>query len=34
MERTQEILRERPEDVDPRRTVVLGRIEGMSHSRT
>jgi subfamily B ATP-binding cassette protein MsbA len=28
MERTQEILRERPEDVDPRRTVVLGRIEG------
>jgi ABC-type multidrug transport system fused ATPase/permease subunit len=28
MERTQEILGERPEDVDPRRTVVLGRIEG------
>jgi len=28
MERTQEILRERPEDVDPRRTVALGRVEG------
>jgi ABC-type multidrug transport system fused ATPase/permease subunit len=28
MERTQEILHERPEDVDPRRTVVLGRVEG------
>ena len=28
MERTQEILGERPEDVDPRRTVALGRIEG------
>jgi ABC-type multidrug transport system fused ATPase/permease subunit len=28
MERTQEILHERPEDVDPRRTVALGRIEG------
>jgi ABC-type multidrug transport system fused ATPase/permease subunit len=28
MERTQEILRERPEDVDPRRTVVLGRVQG------
>jgi subfamily B ATP-binding cassette protein MsbA len=28
MERTQEILGERPEDVDPRRTVVLGRIDG------
>ena len=28
MERTQEILHERPEDVDPRRTVALGRVEG------
>jgi subfamily B ATP-binding cassette protein MsbA len=28
MERTQEILHERPEDVDPRRTAVLGRVEG------
>ncbi|HEV7500922.1 MAG TPA: ABC transporter ATP-binding protein [Vicinamibacteria bacterium] len=28
LERTQEILSERPEDVDPRRTVALGRIEG------
>jgi subfamily B ATP-binding cassette protein MsbA len=28
MERTQEILHERPEDVDPRRTVRLGRVEG------
>jgi ABC-type multidrug transport system fused ATPase/permease subunit len=28
LERTHEILRERPEDVDPRRTVALGRIDG------
>jgi ABC-type multidrug transport system fused ATPase/permease subunit len=28
LERTQEILRERPEDQDPRRTVVLGDIRG------
>ena len=28
MERTQEILHERPEDVEPRRTVALGRVEG------
>jgi ABC-type multidrug transport system fused ATPase/permease subunit len=28
LERTHEILRERPEDVDPRRTVALGRIRG------
>jgi ABC-type multidrug transport system fused ATPase/permease subunit len=28
LERTHEILRERPEDVDPRRTVPLGRIRG------
>jgi ABC-type multidrug transport system fused ATPase/permease subunit len=28
LERTHEILRERPEDVDPRRTVVLGRVDG------
>jgi ABC-type multidrug transport system fused ATPase/permease subunit len=28
LERTHEILSERPEDVDPRRTVVLGRMEG------
>jgi len=28
LERTQEVLRERPEDLDPRRTIVLGRIEG------
>jgi subfamily B ATP-binding cassette protein MsbA len=28
LERTHEILGERPEDVDPRRTVVLGHIEG------
>ena len=28
MERTRELLRERPEDPDPRRTVELGRITG------
>ena len=28
LERTHEILRERPEDVDPRRTFALGRIRG------
>ena len=28
LERTHEILGERPEDLDPRRTVALGRIEG------
>ncbi len=28
LERTQEVLRERPEDLDPRRTVPLGRVEG------
>ena len=28
LERTQEILRERPEDQDPRRTVALGDIRG------
>ena len=28
LERTQEILRERPEDQDPRRTVPLGRVRG------
>ena len=28
MERTREVLRERPEDEDPRRTVSLGRIVG------
>src|SRR5262249_27087500 len=28
LERTHEVLHERPEDVDPRRTVALGRLEG------
>jgi subfamily B ATP-binding cassette protein MsbA len=28
LERTREILRERPEDEDPRRTVALGSVEG------
>ena len=28
LERTREVLRERPEDEDPRRTAVLGEIEG------
>jgi subfamily B ATP-binding cassette protein MsbA len=28
LERTREVLREAPEDADPRRTQVLGRIEG------
>jgi subfamily B ATP-binding cassette protein MsbA len=28
LERTREVLRESPEDADPRRTQVLGRIEG------
>jgi ABC-type multidrug transport system fused ATPase/permease subunit len=28
LERTREVLRERPEDQDPRRTVTLGEVEG------
>jgi ABC-type multidrug transport system fused ATPase/permease subunit len=28
LERTREVLRERPEDEDPRRTVALGEVEG------
>ena len=32
LERTREVLRERPEDMDPRRTVALGTVNGETPS--
>ena len=34
LDRTQEVLGERPEDQDPSRTVAIGPIQGKSISRT